>query len=437
MVKKGDISILRTAIELVIGVFIVIFLYYIGSNIVAPLIFDKCTNQPSWDLLKKNLENIDKNVLSEIELPFNNENCNLVSFTYAQGSIIEPKEQIIDLEHPFLCLCKIKDNYCDNKQCYKFQNIKTINTKQFSTEEYGANIFLTLKRTNDQLSITTEGSEIKEQVIVISRFKPAELKDIIFSSLEISTTEKIEDELTAEIVEGNCKGIKKRSDFLNQQPEICFKINKIYPEKDPNLNLPFDTISGLGLTFFFKEEWINNYKDFIPILYTKDYSTEIKQRENLFYFKYQKSPTDFLINPENCLKLKQGEQKITKVIKTNIGNNQHIGVKYILEASLTGQWLFEAYYQQYNPSPAIIIPEKGINIPERKTTSIEKIEETESLKASKEDLLKALKDKNAEQGRDFLKNKGISEYYLTEELTIDSYPIEQIIQTQKGDCKYE
>src|SRR3989344_3817462 len=156
MVKKGDISILRTAIELVIGVFIVIFLYYIGSNI--------------------------------------------VSFTYAQGSIIEPKEQIIDLEHPFLCLCKIKDNYCDNKQCYKFQNIKTINTKQFSTEEYGANIFLTLKRTNDQLSITTEGSEIKEQVIVISRFKPAELKDIIFSSIEISTTEKIEDELTAEIV---------------------------------------------------------------------------------------------------------------------------------------------------------------------------------------------------------------------------------------------
>ena len=63
------------------------------------------------------------------ELFFFNEDCYLVSFTFAHGIIGNPVQFTHEItEEPQLCLCQIDDNACKPYDCYKFKSYDQINT---------------------------------------------------------------------------------------------------------------------------------------------------------------------------------------------------------------------------------------------------------------------------------------------------------------------
>lgn len=172
MYKRGSEEIQSTFTQLVLGVIIVLVLAgftYILYNAVYGSSSISCKNEADWKSLQRALNRVDNKQFTESQTPFTNEDCYLVSFTKQQPVKIYPDSPKLIPDKPILCLCKIEDNKCKPfGDCYKFSNYEAIisdKKEQFETIKFLPTTFLTFKRENNNLVITTLGakSNIKNQ----------------------------------------------------------------------------------------------------------------------------------------------------------------------------------------------------------------------------------------------------------------------------------
>lgn len=160
--KRGSIEISWEFIaHLVFAVALIIAIFW-GTRAILSLMGDskaQCANDIYWDNprgLEDILKKVDKG--ESANFFFLNNDCNLASFSFVQGSSKIEYPNALPRE-PLLCLCKIEDSICKPYDCYKFKNYDQINSNQFSTENLERYVFLKFTRDGRTLRIDAIGTE--------------------------------------------------------------------------------------------------------------------------------------------------------------------------------------------------------------------------------------------------------------------------------------
>ena len=196
--KKGAIEISwEFILHLVFALFLIVVL--IVSVVSLLSILEKrnkeanCLNDKYWDNsrgLKEILKKVDKG--ENAEFFFDNDNCNLVSFSFLQGIEKNPIGYTHPLpREPMLCLCQMDDSIisqdlCKPYDCYTFKNYNQINDEQLSTEPFKRFLFLKFTKDGKTLRIELLGTEKQPEIInyTKSQISPTDSTGLI-KSLEI------------------------------------------------------------------------------------------------------------------------------------------------------------------------------------------------------------------------------------------------------------
>ncbi|GEM_PF-6711949 len=123
-----------------------------------------CGNAADFDAVKSLIRNIEGGKGSG-ELFFANNDCFLVSFDplYKNQKVISASPQVRG--SPVVCGCQIENNECKvYKDCYRFSVLKGVAGEQFSSKDFGPNIFLRFQRDGEYVRITVIGDKAQPKM---------------------------------------------------------------------------------------------------------------------------------------------------------------------------------------------------------------------------------------------------------------------------------